>query len=144
MIFVSPQIISIIIYPQQLDIISAWQVRKKNMYWSPRHWIYFKATVLILCLYFFNTPAQIQGPLLYTLLLNYIPPIPHPFDYFLISGYLMLQTPNISGVDRIAVPLTPVNSHWPQHCMYRVGLYTKNFIYTEKFGIPFETQFGYM
>ena len=28
--------------------------------------------------------------------------------------------------------------------MYHVGLYTKNLIYTEKIGISFETQFGYM
>ena len=58
-------------------VISAWQVRKKTMYWSPRHWIYFKATASILCLYFFVTPVQIQCPFLYTLLYNCIlsPPI---------------------------------------------------------------------
>ena len=27
---------------------------KKTVYWSPRHWIYFKATVSILCLHFSN------------------------------------------------------------------------------------------
>ena len=116
---------------------------KKNMYWSPIHWIYFKATVLILCLYFFNTRQlkfRVHCCILYCLITS---PPPHPFAYFLSSGCL-LQTPDILGVDHIAVPLTPVNSHWPQHCMYRVGLYTKNLIYTEKFGISFEIQFGYM
>ena len=114
------------------------------MYWSPIHWIYFKATVLILCLYFFNTRQlkfRVHCCILYCLITS--PPLPHPFAYFLSSGCL-LQTPDILGVDHIAVPLTPVNSHWPQHCMYRIGLYTKNLIYTEKFGISFETQFGYM
>lgn len=28
--------------------------------------------------------------------------------------------------------------------MYRVGYYTKNLIYNKKFGISFESQFGYM
>ena len=53
-----------------------WQVRKKTMHWSLRHWIYFKATTSILCLYVFVTPVQIQcpfHPFLYTLLLNCIP-----------------------------------------------------------------------
>ena len=34
----------------------------KKIYWSPKHWIYFKTTVTILCLYFFITPVQIQCP----------------------------------------------------------------------------------
>ena len=60
-----------------------------------------KATVSILCLYV----------ILYTLLLNYIPPtstLAHSFAYFLISGYLLL-TPHISGVDCITVAWT----HFP-------------------------------
>ena len=32
---------------------------------SPKHWIYFKPTVSILCLYIFITPAEIQCPSLY-------------------------------------------------------------------------------
>ena len=53
-----------------------WQVRKKTLYWSLRHWIYFKVTTSILFLYVFVTSVQIQcpfHPFLYTLLLNCIP-----------------------------------------------------------------------
>ena len=52
---------------------------KKTVYWSPRHWIYFKATASILCLYFFVTPVQIRCPFL---LLNYIPSPSILFSYF--------------------------------------------------------------
>ena len=64
-----------------------WQLTQDKKRVSPRH---CKATVSILCLYIFDTPAQIQGPLLYTLLLNYIPPPPTPpsicFHIFLFQA----------------------------------------------------------
>ena len=64
-------------------VISAWQVGKKTEYWSPKHWIYFKTTESILCLYFFVAPGQIQCPFLYTLLLNCFPfPSICLFPYF--------------------------------------------------------------
>ena len=46
---------------------------KKTVYWSPRHWIYFKATGSILCLYFFVTPVQFPCSFLCTLFLSCIP-----------------------------------------------------------------------
>ena len=30
-------------------VISAWQVRKKSVYWNPKHWIYFKTLSLLFC-----------------------------------------------------------------------------------------------
>ena len=90
-----------------------WQVRKNNMYRSPRHWIYFKATVSILCLYFFDTPAQIQGPFLYTSLLNYIPP-PHSLIHLLIFLLIFRLFTSNAWYFRswpYSCPLTLVNSH---------------------------------
>ena len=100
----------------------------------------------ILCLYIFDTQAQIQGPFLYTLLLNYIPPpppLPHSFAYFLISGYLFL-TPDILEVDCIAVAWTRESIKWPQHYIHVPCWVIYQKFILKKFGISFENQFGYM
>ena len=44
----------------------------KTVYWSPKHWIYFKTTASILCPYFFVLRLQIQCPFLHTLFVNCI------------------------------------------------------------------------
>ena len=41
---------------------------EKAVYWSPKHGVYFKTSVSILCLYYFVTPVQTHCPSLYILI----------------------------------------------------------------------------
>ena len=67
--------------------------REKTVHWSPKHWIYFKITKSILCLYFLSLQFKFSVHPIYCCLIAFPP---HPFAYFLTSGYL-LQTPDNSN-----------------------------------------------
>ena len=72
---------------------------KKTVYWSPRHWIYFKATESILCLYFFVTPVQIPCSFLCTLFLSCIPsPSICLFSYFWLFAILPIQKAELFSI----------------------------------------------
>ena len=74
-------------------LIGAWKVGKKTVHWSPKHWIYFKTTKPILCLYFLSLQFKYNVHPIFCCLIAFPP---HPFAYFLTSGYL-LQTPDNSN-----------------------------------------------
>ena len=74
-------------------LIGAWKVGKKTVHWSPKHWIYFKTTKPILCLYFLSLQFKYSVHPIFCCLIAFPP---HPFAYFLTSGYL-LQTPDNSN-----------------------------------------------
>ena len=51
--------------------LSAWQVGKKTtMYWSPKHWIYFKTIMSVLCLSFFFLSLQFKFSVHYCILIK--------------------------------------------------------------------------
>ena len=83
--------------------VTIWE---KTMYWSPKHWFYFKTTVWILCRYFFVTLVQIQCPSLYTLFLNGI-----PSPSICLFPYFWLFTSNSQKLEIFSISLEG-SSYW--------------------------------
>ena len=72
--------------------------KTKTEHLSPKHWIYFKKPVSIVCLYFYGTlefKFSVQLCILIKLCCLIAFP-PHPLDYFIFSGYFP-WTPNNSN-----------------------------------------------
>ena len=83
--------------------VTIWE---KTMYWSSKHWFYFKTTVWILCRYFFVTLVQIQCPSLYTLFLNGI-----PSPSICLFPYFWLFTSNSQKLEIFSISLEG-SSYW--------------------------------
>ena len=99
-------------------VLKTWHVRKKNsvpLYWSPKHWIYFKTTVSIPFFTFLVTPVHIQCPLWKCVILTF----PHLFFMLICFKLLITQTffdfskkLELLGVDCIKFTKSTNQSSW--------------------------------